>query len=275
MPAIDVYRALWRHRRLIAALTLLAAVAAYLYSSSQPKEYEATSLVRIQQTTATTDEAFGSVNSLELGELLAQTYAKIVTTRSMKTRVAAALGSDVPRDQISISATPLGGVALLEITGSSNNPRQAAAVANASATALKQFVTETGTLRDQIVVIDRATTPDSPVAPRPKTAVAIAVMLALLLNCALALVLEFFSDRLPAVDEFEERFSLPVLATVPGLVLRDAPTRARSARAARPDPTPLPAASPAARWRGAAAEAPRRPASAAKPGREEEAVADA
>jgi capsular polysaccharide biosynthesis protein len=246
MPAVEVYRALWRRRYIIILLTAIAAVAAYVYSSSQTKVYEASALVRVQQKATSAGDAFGSVNSLEVGQRLAETYAKIVETRSMKQRVADELRGTVPRTEVSLGAEPVGGLDLLRVSASSENPRFAALVANASVTGLEQFIRETGTLRDQIVVVDPATTPDTAVAPRPKTAVAIALMLALLLNCTLALMLEYFADRLPAVDGFEERFGGPVLATVPGLVLRDAPSR--SARAAPAQPAqraaPLAASAP-------------------------------
>ena len=71
-------------------------------------------------------------------------------------------------------------------------------------------------------MIDTATTPTIPVSPRTKFTVAIALLFALLLNCAIALARDFFADRLPSVDEWEERFGRPVLATVPPLQLKAA-----------------------------------------------------
>lgn len=215
MPAVEVYRALWRHKYLIVGLTLLAAAAAFVYSSSQAKVYEATALVRIQQRAAAPDETFGSLGSLDVGERLAQTYATIVSTRSIEERVAERLRA--PRRDVDLKASPVGGVDLLEITASSHIPAVAASVANATTAVLKEFIKETGTLRDQIVVIDPAVPPDQPVSPRPKLAVAVAVLLALLLNGVLALAIEFFSDRLPSLDEFEGRFGYPLLATIPNL----------------------------------------------------------
>lgn len=249
MPAADVYRSLWRHRLLIVVLTVLAGTAAYFYSWSRPAVYEATSLVRIQQVATSPGDAYGSVSSLELGQRLAQTYARIVKTRTMKNRVQRELPARVGKDTFSIDAHPVGDVELLELSGSSGDAVIAALAANAVAVSLKQFITETGTLRDQIVVVDRATAPDTPAAPRPKTAAAVAILLALLLNCALALLLDFFSDRLPEIDEFEEKLGRPVLATVPSLSLKWQPKVMRPAslapahRSTPPtprDPTPAP-----------------------------------
>jgi capsular polysaccharide biosynthesis protein len=237
MPAADVYRALWRHRLMIVLLTVLAGVAAYAFTQRQPKIYQADALVRIQQRASTPAEAYGSLSSLELGQRLAQTYARIVETRSMHERVTRALEGEVDPGDISISANPVGDVELLFISARSENPRAAALVANATTDGLRKFIKETGTLRDQIVVVDTATTPSIPVSPRVTFTVAIAVMFALLLNCALALGRDFFADRLPEMDEWEERFGRPVLATVPNLQLKPA----MSVLLPKPEPSDRPA----------------------------------
>lgn len=203
---------------MILLLTVLAGVAAFLYTRTQPTIYEAGALVRIQQRASSTGET-GSLSSLELGERLARTYAEIVKTHSMKQRVGAILGKRVPEDQYSISANPIGNVELLSVRARSENPRYAALVANATTTALRDFITETGTLRDQIVVVDTAGVPSSPILPRARMTIALAVLVALMFNGALALAREFFADRLPGVDEWHERFGKPVLATVPTLSL--------------------------------------------------------
>lgn len=237
MPAGDVYSALWRHRVLIVLLTALAGVAAFAFTQTQPKTYEASALIRIQQRSTSPAEAYGALGSLELGKRLAQTYAAIVQTGTMYNRVAKALDGKVVPNEISISASPVGDVELLRISARSERPAATALVANATTAALRDFITETGTLRDQIVVIDRAGVPSVPVSPRPKLTIAMAVLLALMFNCALALGLEFFADRLPGVDEWEEKFGRPVLATVPNLHLKHA-AEVLSPRSAPTDSSP-------------------------------------
>lgn len=219
MPAADVYRALWRHRLMIILLTAVAGVAAYAFTRTQPTIYQASALVRIQQRASADGESFGSLSSLELGQRLARTYARIAETYSMKQRVAKLLSGRVSEGDISISASPVGDVELLYISAQSESPRVAALVANAGTTALRNFITETGTLRDQIVVVDSAGVPTAPILPRTTMTIALAIMVALLFNGALALAREFYADRLPGVDEWQERFGKPVLATVPTLNL--------------------------------------------------------
>jgi capsular polysaccharide biosynthesis protein len=69
-------------------LTLVTGIVVWFLASLQPKVYEATALVRIQQKITTAGDAFGS---LEAGTRLAQTYARIVKTDAIDQRVAAAL----------------------------------------------------------------------------------------------------------------------------------------------------------------------------------------
>ena len=214
MATVDVYRALWRHRFLIIGLTVVTGVVVWFLASLQPKVYEATALVRIQQKITTAGDAFGS---LEVGTRLAQTYARIVTTKSIDGRVASALSGQVPASDISLSAKPVVDVELLEVSARSESPGRAAVVANAATDALKDFVRDTGTLRDQVIVVDRASVPTAPVSPRVKLMVALAVLLGLILNAALALLAELFADRMPEISAIETVFGRPLLVTIPPL----------------------------------------------------------
>ncbi len=214
MATVDFYRALWRHRFLIIGLTALIGGVAWYVTSLQPKIYEATALVRVQQKITTAGDAFGS---LEVGTRLAQTYAKIVTTSTVKDRVSRSLGKVVDPAGIAISAKPVADLELLEISARSESPRDAALVANTATIALRSFIRDTGTLRDQVIVVDRASVPTTFVSPRIKLTVALAVLLGLLLNCALALLAEYFADPMPDPENIGAVFGRPLLATIPSL----------------------------------------------------------
>lgn len=222
MQTVDVYRALWRHKVFIVVLTALLAGGTAFFVSRQVKVYQATSLVRIQQRVANPTEAFGA---LQTGQLLAETYAKIVETDTVRRRIFAIVGSRVPADtrDISISGSSVNQLDLMQIAVKSSDPTRARIIANAAPTALRQFIHDTATLRDQIVTVDPAAEPKSPVSPRVKLDVALALLLGLIFNSALALVLELVGDRSRDPDELEHLFGLPVLATIPSLKLRAAP----------------------------------------------------
>jgi receptor protein-tyrosine kinase len=211
----DVYRALWRHKYFIVILTAALVAAAWYFAKQQTPEYEASTLVRVQGRVADPADAVGS---LVLGERLAQTYANIVETREFDNRVEAQVagrtGSTVAFD---LSAEPVEDLELLWINARSSSPGTAAAAANAAPIALRGFIQETGTLREQIVTVEPAERPTDPVSPNMVLIVTLAVMLGLVLNAGLALLIELLSDRLPDAERLEETTGKPILAHIPVL----------------------------------------------------------
>jgi len=230
----DVYAALWRHRLFIVGMTVLVGVVAYVLASMQTKMYEATALVRVEQRGTTPNDILGS---LEVGQRLAQTYAKIVETESIKNRVAGRL--NLPASDVSLSSQPVGDIELVHVTATSEIPERARVVANAAVAALQAFVAEKGTTTEKVVAIDPARTPFAPSSPRVKLTVAVAVMLGLIFNSALALLLELFADRLPPVEGMEETFDKAVLATVPELTFKQSATRLSVAGSKAGEPGPI------------------------------------
>lgn len=217
MAAIDLYRALWRRRYMIVLLTALITVTAWARSSAEPKVYKASVLVRIQQKISDPNQAG---TALGISQHLAQTYAQIVGAYSIGNRVYNQLDARVPRDQISIKGEPVQNLELMFISATARDPREAADVANAAPVALRNFIKETGTLRDQIVTINPAGVPSTPISPHPTRVAILAFLIGLVLNGAFALLLEFLADRLPDLDELEAALGKPVLATVPKVALQ-------------------------------------------------------
>lgn len=223
MTAGDVYRALWRHRIFIAVLTTVAVVATWLATASQTKTYEASALVRIQQRIGDPSEALGA---LEAGQRLAETYSRIIDSGALDAQVSkvASRSSGGNVGTVDLSGEPVQDLELLWVSARDEDPAKAALVANAVAPALRSFIATTGTLRDQVVTIKPATRPSSPASPNLSLNIAIAFLLALMFNCALALLYELLRDRLPETEELSESVGYPVLATIPPLRLRELKT---------------------------------------------------
>lgn len=222
MVALDLYRALWRRRYLIAILTLATVASAWFVVSRQTKIYKSTTLVRVEQQ-VTDPTQVG--NALGVAQHLAQTYAQIVSTDAMATRIFSSLHGRVPRSHVQISATPVQDLELLYISAKSPNPQEAAEVANAAPAALREFIAESqnaGTGKDLIVTVNPAGVSATPISPRVKLSLVIAFIAGLVFNGGLALLIEFLSDRLPPVDDLEAALGKPVLATVPMLTFRSA-----------------------------------------------------
>jgi capsular polysaccharide biosynthesis protein len=220
LTAGDVYKALWRHKFFILALTAVCVAAAWYATSRQERTYEASTLIRIQQRTADPGEAFAA---LQASERLARTYAKIIDSDALRGPIAARVAGRMPLADVSkvqLSAEPVEDLALLWISARSENPAKAAVVANAVPPVLRDFTQSTDTPRDQIVTIKPATTPSSPSAPNMSLNVGLALLLALVFNSALVLLFEVLRDRLPESEELGQELGYPVLATIPTLRLR-------------------------------------------------------
>lgn len=240
MRTIDLYRTLWRYRFLIVGLTAALVAVTWYVTSRQEDEFEATTLVRIQQEIRDPTEAFGS---LETGKRLAQVYAKIVATDAIRERVAETAG--IPPEAVHLSAAPVDDLDLLAITASSPDAKRAANVANAAPASLVAFIEDTGTIREQIITVSQAEVPDTPSSPRPKRNIAIALILGLILNSAFALAIAPLSDRLPDPEELESLTGYPVLATIPKLTRRESrPTGGAGTSARPPDPQRQPGGPP-------------------------------
>lgn len=262
MTAGDVYRALWRHKFFILALTAALVGATWYVTSRETRKYEASTLVRVQER--------GSDAAITSAALLAQTYAELISSgalddeirtllatcsrvnassqrsgppgsaRAATTRLCRSLGGTsgvraAPQmvSEVELSGSPVEDLDLLSITARSRNPTSAMVVANATPLALRRFIRRTGARSEQIVIAKQATL-GSPVSRQLPLNIAIALMLGLIFNGALALLIELFRDRLPEPDELGQVVGHPVLATVPSLRLH--PVGSVEAPRAEPEP---------------------------------------
>ncbi len=186
----------------------------FFLTTRQEKQYTASSLVRVEQNITDATQAFGA---LQTGERLARTYAEIARTSTIADRVAVRLAGVVPRDQIKVKASQLDNLELLRISVTNPSPATAAKIANAVPPALSEFITSTGSLRDRITTVEPARPPKSPSSPSLTVNLTIAVLLGLLINAALALLLDTFSDRFEGAEELETITGQTVIASIPTL----------------------------------------------------------
>jgi capsular polysaccharide biosynthesis protein len=211
----DVYRALWRRKAFILILTAGLVAAVWFLTQRETPIYEASTLIRVEQRIADPGQAD---RSLDVGQRLAKTYAKIAETTQIAQQVFTQLNSTVPFDQIKgkISAAPVQDLELLSISARNPDPKVARDIANATPPVL-QLYAATGTLGDKVTTADPAQLPTSPASPNLTLNIALAVLLGLIFNGALALLIQVMSDRFADVEELERVTGRPVLATIPTL----------------------------------------------------------
>lgn len=217
MTVPDVYHALWRHKLAILVLTTSLGIASAYLTTRQEPVYRATTLIRIQQNV---DDPSAALGALQTGQRLAQTYARITTTQTVARKIYNMVNAQIPYSEIRLSASQVEDLELLSISAESSSPETAHLVAAVAPRALKEFIRETETLRDQIVVVDEPLLPRAPSGPSMKRNVAVAILLGLILNGSLALLLVMFSDRVRDPEEFERITGKPLLTTVPTLEFR-------------------------------------------------------
>lgn len=236
MTVSDLYRALWRHRGFIVVMTAGLVGLTWFLTARQTKEYTASTVVRVQQSIANATEAFGA---LQTGERLARTYAQIAEASPVAAQVYDELNRSVPRSEIKIDAEQVQDLELLRLSVTNPSPTRAAAIANAAPAALSAFIKRTGSLRDKISTVEPATVPTSPSSPNLRLNLALALLLGLIFNGALALLVDALSDRVGTAEELEQATGHPVLTTVPNLKLVNAGLVRASAATAPPTPTGL------------------------------------
>jgi Capsular polysaccharide biosynthesis protein len=218
--AFEFYGALWRHKIFIVAMTAVFVASALVLTLREQKIYQASSLVRVQQLISDPGQALGV---LAASAQLAQTYGKIVETSTIAQKIATNSKGQLPFSEVDghVSGSPVQGLDMLTISARSPDPLTAERIANAAPHALEGFIRQTGTLRDHVTLVQRADLPTGQASPNVKLNVALALLLGLIFNSALALVMDLISDRVGDADEFEKLTGVPVLASIPPLKFTD------------------------------------------------------
>ena len=123
-PSIDLrqYLALFSHWWwLIALATVLAAAAAYFYSNHITRIYQASTTLLINQAP---NNQYASYDTLLTNELLAQTYAQMITKRPVMEKTIQRLGAQMTPEELSgmIIASPVKDTQLLTIDVTGPDP---------------------------------------------------------------------------------------------------------------------------------------------------------
>lgn len=220
---------------MIVALTAALGVAAWFYTSKQPRIYQAAVLVRIQQTTQGVD----AYRALQTGQGLAETYARMATTRPVAREIEKTLAGKIKFNEIKISAKQVGTLDLMSISAKSKSRLKAQTVANAVPKALSNFLTEAGSRGERLFVVEAASLPKRPVSPKKTLNISLAIILGLIFNGTLALLLHRLADPVGGPEEIERLTGKPVLAEVPMLQLAQPSREAARPTDGAPEPLEL------------------------------------
>jgi capsular polysaccharide biosynthesis protein len=236
----EYLRIILRRWWLVPLLALVAAIVAYLATAAQPTTYSTSTTLSV------TAEPLSQSNDIAAKNQLAPLKPKIASGEI----AARAAARDELRPYNLDAGTILGKLALahspdtntIQIAATDNDPRRAAAIVNAVATAFIAYndednkrllldfpnFTQDGTpivlpngslapiTRLNITQLGAAGVPSVPSAPRPKLNAAAGAILGIALALTLAFALEYLDDTLRTPTEVRRHLDLPTVARIPG-----------------------------------------------------------
>jgi capsular exopolysaccharide synthesis family protein len=237
--------ALRRSWALVLALAIGSAAASFVWSSSQPDVYRSSSAVFFQVSGAENTSALLQGSNFTQNQV--RSYAELATKEVVLQPVVQALGLESTPQSLAKSidvSVPLD-TAIVEISASAGTPEEAQALANEVAAQLGAAVEgisapgAPGSARPTVTVdaqtVQQANLPTNPVSPMPRRDAILGLVLGLAAGIAVALVREYFNNRVTDEDSLSRVTDLPLLGRIPwtgGL---------------RPKPQAFPAKSPAQR----------------------------
>lgn len=253
----SLLRALWRRKWLFLAVLFLIPGAVFAISSLVPKTFESTTLIRVKTPSLDIPAlGSGSLSAVETEALLFETQTTAEEAAKELGLPASQAGSLIGSIRVAPVATSSGGVTeLVQLTGQAEDARQAAAIANAYASAidtvrsrqaLRQIDRAVANLeaqqadakddlateaelarqlqllrsarlaaRENTETIQPALPPDTPISPHPRRNTALAGLVALLLALGAVAGVERLDRRLRDSSELEPLLGAPLLSVIP------------------------------------------------------------
>jgi capsular exopolysaccharide synthesis family protein len=235
--------ALRRSWALILALSLGSAALAFGWASTQPDVYRSSSAVFFQVSGAENTSSLLQGSNFTQNQV--RSYAELATKEVVLDPVVRNLGLEATPQALAKSvdvSVPLD-TSIVEISATAGTPEAAQALANEVATQLGAAVeglsqpgeAAKATVSVDAQVVQQANLPANPVSPTPRRDAILGLVLGLAVGVAVALVREYFNNRVTDEESLSRVTDLPMLGRIPwtgGL---------------RPKPQSFPAKSPAQR----------------------------
>ena len=229
MELRDYLRIARRRWMTIVIVTLLAIGGTALFTLRVTPQYASSARLFISTPESNTDQAYS-------GGLFSQarvtSYADLLTGEEISRRVVERLNLDEsPRDlaeQITAVAKPE--TVVLSITVTDSGPERAQLLAQTVSEEFVRYVKELETPDGQTAapvkasIVDRATSPDEPVSPKPARNLALAALLGLLVGAGVAVLREALDTSISTPDDLANAAGgAPLLGSIN--FDKDAPTR--------------------------------------------------
>lgn len=222
MELADYLRILRNHWIAVTAFVLLAALAAFGWSSLQPKVYAASSSGFVTSGGGG-DPGLDSLND-SLSKSRAASYVVLAKDRETASLVIDDLGLDTSPESLvgSIEAAQTPDTVIISITARAGTPEEAQRLADAWVGALAERVKDieagkSGQQGMRIEVSESAQLPTSPVSPQVERNVLLGAVLGGLLGLGYAVVRSLLDRRIRSAEDVERDTGVPVVGSVPDI----------------------------------------------------------
>lgn len=160
-----------------------------------------------------------NINDINASQKLVATYIEILKSNVVLDKVIEEMGLSYSADQLKkmISASALNGTEILEVTVTSKDPEEAAAIANTLAEVAPSEIIRVVQAGD-VALIDKAVPEFAPIAPNTVLNTIIGLLLGGVLSCLVILVMAMLDTRVKGQEDLEKHCNLPVLGAIPDIL---------------------------------------------------------
>lgn len=210
----DIFRIV-RKRLLIILLIPVVAVmiAGGMAFFVMPEIYQASTTLLVWKAPDQSQVALGDINS---NRQLVKTYREIARSNTVMDQVISDLRLNVTAGELrsAVDVTLRGDTEIIEISVEHGDPMSAAVIANAVAQSFMDNVIRIMQV-DNVVVVDEARLPNSPIKPQKQLIIAVAGMLGLMSSLFLVFLLEYLDNTIKTPADIERYLDLPLLGAIP------------------------------------------------------------
>lgn len=218
----EILGAVWSHKFLVLLFMILAMIQAYVKLTYYTADvYTTSGILYVSNRSDETKRSqldntvYGS--DLNASRTMSTTYIEILKMRSFLEQVSEATGGKYSAGQIGgmVSVAPLNSTSteMLRVSvrgGSADSVYEVAEAYLATAPSRLGFIFEGG----EVKVIEDAVMPSAPSKPDVKSAMFRKMLIGMALGCALAIVLDYFDNKIHRSDDIVKRYHVSILGEI-------------------------------------------------------------
>lgn len=210
---LELFYHILDHWKPVALCLMLGALLVGGYTKLLMKPtYEATAKMYV----LSSSDSVVNLSDLQLGSYLATDYIEVFKTHEVTGMVADSLGLPYTYDEMQrmLNITNPSGTRILNITITSQDPAEAAGMANKFMEVASQYVADV-MITDKPTELSVTLVPEKPVGPSTVKNALLGGLAGLVLACGVLVVRFLMDDKVKSAEDITKATGLPILAEVP------------------------------------------------------------